>query len=278
VHNPTGGLYSTSSDLSLYLRYILTHYNGLHTGINWLQPASFSTGSSSYYGMPWEIYRTPTLLPHWSPPVTFFTKGGGLPGYVSIIALAPEYDLGITILVGGNATLLPRLLEAVSVPLIEAADEVAGLELKDRYTGTYTATNLNSTLILAYTPAKGLYVDRWISNGTDFLAALPQIFRGAMDDGTQLQVVPTLLYVDEERQRGELWRALPVQAERGETKGVWDNFCITNMYEVMYDGRPLNEFVFWEGEVELTAFRIRLGKVEGVEDEEVGERLVVQQL
>jgi hypothetical protein len=86
------------------------------------------------------------------------------------------------------------------------------------------------------------------------------------------------LYVDEERQRGELWRALPVQAERGETKGVWDNFCITNMYEVMYDGRPLNEFVFWEGEVELTAFRIRLGKVEGVEDEEVGERLVVQQL
>lgn len=277
MHNPTGGLYSTSSDLSLYLRYILTHYNGIHTSSNWLQPASFSTGSSSYYGMPWEIYRTPTFFPLRSLPVTFFTKSGGLPGYVSIIALAPEYDLGITILVGGSATLLPKLLEAVSVPLIEAANEVAGLELKDRYTGTYTATDLNSTLTLAYTPAKGLYVDGWISNGTDFLSALSQIFPGAMDDGARLQVMPTLLYVDEETHRGERWRALPVPAERGERMGVWDDFCITDIDGVMYDGRPLNEVVFWEGEVELTAFRVRLGKLKGVEEEEVGERLAVQQ-
>ena len=276
VGNPTGGLYSTSSDLSLYLRYILTHYNGLHTGSNWLQPASFSTGSSSYYGMPWEIYRALNLLPLRSVPVTFFTKGGGVPGYVSIIAIAPEYDLGITILVGGNTTLLPKLLEAVSVPLIEAADEVAGLELEDRYTGTYIATDLNSTLTLAYTPTKRLYIDRWISNGTDFLATLSQIFPGTMDDGGWLQVVPTLLYVDEERQVGERWRALPVPVEQKERKEVWDDFCITYMYDVAYDGRPLNEVVFWDDEVELTAFRIRLGKVKGVE-EEVGKRFVVQQ-
>lgn len=270
--SPAGGLFSTSSDLSLYLRYILTHYNDLHTGSNWLQPASFSTGSSSYYGMPWEIYRTPTPLP-----TTFFTKGGEVPGYVSIIALAPEYDLGITILVGGNATLLPLLLKAVSVLLIEAADGVIGLELQDRYTGTYTATNLNSTLSLAYTPAKGLYVDRWISNGTDFLAVILRTFLGAVGDGTRLQVVPTFLYVDEERWSGERWRVLPVQEGEGETKGVWDDFCITNMYAVTYDGQPLNEVVFWDREVELTALRIRLGKLNAVEEEEVRGRLFVQQ-
>lgn len=222
--------------------------------------------------MPWEIYRTPTLLP-----VTFFTKGGEVPGYVSIIALAPEYDLGITILVGGNTTLLSRLLEAVSVPLVEAAHEIAALEVRDRYTGTYTATDINSTLTLAYTPANGLYVDRWISNGTDFLTVLLQNFLGAMDNGTRLQVVPTLLYVDEERRRGERWRALPIQAEEGETKGVWDDFCITHMYGYTYDGQPLNEVVFWNGEVELTALRIRLRKMDVVEKEEVRERLVVQQ-
>ena len=271
MQNPTGGLYSTSSDLSLYLRYILTHYNGLHTGFNWLQPASFSTGSSSYYGMPWEIYRTPALFPLRSLPVTFFTKGGALPGYVSIIALAPEYDLGITILVGGNATLLPKLGETVSVPLIEAADEIAGLELKDRYTGTYTTTELNSTLTLAHTPAKGLYVDRWISNGTDIFSSLSQIFPGRMDGGTRLQLVPTLLYVDEERQSGERWRVLLVPAERRESMGVWDDFCMTDMSIGMYDGQPLIEFVFWEEEVELIAFRIRLAKVKV-------EGLVVQQV
>ncbi len=227
--------------------------------------------------MPWEIYRT-TRFPRLSLPVTFFTKSGSLPGYVSIIALAPDYDLGITILVGGNPTLLSKLLEAVSVPLIEAADEVAGLDLKDRYTGTYTATDLNSTLTLAHTPAKGLHVDRWISNGTDVVSALSQIFPGTMDDGARLQVVPTLLYADEERKMGELWRALPVPAERGERKGVWDDFCITDMYGTMYDGRPTNEIVFWEGEVELTAFRVRLRKLTGSEEEKERERLVVQQV
>jgi hypothetical protein len=33
-----------------------------------------------------------------------------------------------------------------------------------------------------------------------------------LDDGAWLQVVPTLLYVDEKGQRGERWRALPVSA------------------------------------------------------------------
>lgn len=199
-----------------------------------------------------------------------------MPGYSSIVALAPEYDLGITILVGGDATLWPKLLESVSVSLIKAADEVGGLELKDRYAGTYIATDLNSTLTIAYTPVKGLFIERWISNGTNFLAALSQIDPGAMEDGMRLQVVPTMLYVDEEMQMGERWRALPVPAESGEEKGVWDDFCITNMYDVMYDGLPLNEVVFWEEEVELTAFRIRLRKVKSVEEGGMGERLVTQ--
>ena len=29
VQNPTGGIYSSTEDLSKYLRYILTHYNGM---------------------------------------------------------------------------------------------------------------------------------------------------------------------------------------------------------------------------------------------------------
>ncbi|KAK5957809.1 hypothetical protein OHC33_000998 [Knufia fluminis] len=262
VHNPTGGLYSTSSDLSLYLRYILSHYNDLAPGINWLQPASFATGPSTYYGMPWEIYRTPTPNP-----VTFYTKGGEVPGYASIIALAPEYDLGITILVGGNAKLLSRLLKAVSIPLVEAAREIAGLEVRERYTGTYAATDLNSTLTLAYTPDKGLYIERWISNGTDFLAVVLQKFLGAMDDGTRLQIVPTMLCMDEEKQKGERWRAVPVEADQGETKGVWDDFCITHMYDYTYDGEPLNEVVFWDGEVELTGLKIRLRKIHAMKEE-----------
>lgn len=44
VQNPTGGLYSSSVDLSKFCRYILAHYNTLTTGVNWLLPGSWGTG------------------------------------------------------------------------------------------------------------------------------------------------------------------------------------------------------------------------------------------
>lgn len=60
VQAPTGAIYSSSSDLSRYLRYILTHYNSL-AGINWLQGASWSADESSFYGMPWGKEDASTL-------------------------------------------------------------------------------------------------------------------------------------------------------------------------------------------------------------------------
>jgi CubicO group peptidase (beta-lactamase class C family) len=43
VHSPTGGIYSSSSDMSAYCRYVLTHHNALDTGVNWFLPASWDT-------------------------------------------------------------------------------------------------------------------------------------------------------------------------------------------------------------------------------------------
>ena len=137
VQRPTGGIYSSSKDLSRYLRYILTHYNALTPSLNWLQPASYTDSVSSFFGMPWEIYRTTKLLPDTSRPVTFVTKSGGLPSYSSIIMMAPDYNLGLTILVGGSDRLLPMLRKLVTVPLIEAVERMAFSQLKSNYGGTY---------------------------------------------------------------------------------------------------------------------------------------------
>lgn len=137
IARPTGGLYSSSTDLSKYIRYVLTHYNGITPALNWMQPASWSTSINSFYGVPWEIFRTSKILPNTQRPVTFVTKSGGEPAYFSIIIIAPDYDLGVTILVGGNAKLLEKLRELVTIPLIRAAENVAVLELQRRYAGTY---------------------------------------------------------------------------------------------------------------------------------------------
>ena len=69
--------------------------------------------------------------------VAFVTKSGGLPGYVSIIMIVPDYDLGVTILVGGQSQLFSKLRKLVTIPLIEAIERMAFEQMGVAYGGTY---------------------------------------------------------------------------------------------------------------------------------------------
>lgn len=311
VQNPTGGLYFSSSAMSRVLRYILTHYNGagpkLTSAMNWLQPASFTPGMSSFYGTPWEIFRTNRiLLPAGGErTVSFFTKGGGLPGYSTVIALVPEYGLAITIFTAGsNATLLGEILERVTVPLIRGADKAAQKSIQRVYAGRYTyavssspdsspapppgtttaTTTLNSSLTLTYTAAHGLEITNWISNGTDMFPVMRQYFGLEDVPSFHIQLIPTLLFRDEVHRKGELWRMALAQGRPNAGKGkVWDNFCISDVDPIMYGGRPVNEVVFWDrqgGEggdgssyyetIELPAFRVSMSRSSSSDEVEHG--------
>ena len=273
VQIPTGGLYSTSSDMSSFLRHVLTHYNGLTPALNWLQPSSWAVGMQSFYGMPWEIFRTSSLLPHTRRPVTFAVKGGGLPGYFSNIIVMPEYNLGLTILVSGNGLLLSEIRDILTSHLTPCAELAAQNALHKRFAGTFVAPKsslLNSSLTLSHTPAKGLYLESWISNGTDVLAAYHKVLEnGTPSQPWYLQLIPTQLYVDNKRQRGEKWRAVVVSERQVDSlPGVWEEYCITHIDNERYGGVPLNEIIFWQDNdtkgpvayAELTAFRIMLGR------------------
>lgn len=266
VQRPTGGLYASASDLSKFLRYILKHYNSIATGVNWLFPASWATGLQSFYGMPWEILRTDSVLEHSKRPVTIVSKSGGLPGYVSNIFLLPEYDLGVTVLVAGNITLLDQVQDIVLKGLIKAAEASIWDHTKTVYDEDFVATNssLNSSLSLRSTPQHGLTISKFISNGTDMLdTVLTQIlapYVPPQKQGWHAQLVPTLLFKNESTKQGEIWRFLIVQ-ERTEKKsghGLFDEFCVTDVDTTSYGTLPLNEVVFWheEGLVELPAFQV----------------------
>lgn len=221
--------------------------------------------------MPWEIFRTEHLLKDTAKPVTFVTKSGGVPGYTSNIIMVPEYDLGITILVAGKGKLLDEIRDVVSRQLIPIVELLAQSQMHAKYAGTYTAakkTGLDSSLELSHSPTEGLYVSILISNGTDVMEALLPFMAGPGGDfdfaDWRLQLVPTLLFADPEKQAGEIWRALLVPQKRN--GGVWDDFC-NNMYDSgVYAGKKLNELVFWtDGEgaverVELSAFFVDLYK------------------
>ncbi|KIX93011.1 uncharacterized protein Z520_11284 [Fonsecaea multimorphosa CBS 102226] len=213
VQNPTGGLYSPSSDMSVFLRHVLkTYRNVAGSRVSWLLPVSFTPGWKSFYGMPWEILRADGIVTD-SPArtVSFFTKGGGLPGYRTLILLVPEYELGITIFTAGDEAFIDQLVEMVTIPLIRAADRLAGRQAEHRYTGTFVADPgmaINSSLQLSYSDAHGLEITKWISNSTDMLSVIPLHFHLPQDRGFHLQLVPTSLYRNQKRMQGELWRVM----------------------------------------------------------------------
>ena len=266
VQRPTGGLYASASDLSRFLRYTLKHYDSIATGVNWLSPASWATGLQSFYGMPWEILRTDSVLENSRRPVTIVSKSGGLPGYVSYIFLLPEYDLGVTVLVAGNVTLLDQLQDIVLTGLIRAAEASIWDHTKTVYDGDFISNNssLNSSLSLRSTPKHGLTISKFISNGTDMLdTVLTQMlapYVPPQKTGWHAQLLPTLLFKNESTKQGEIWRFLIVQ-ERMEKKsghGLFDEFCVTDVDTTSYGTLPLNEVIFWheEGLVELPAFQV----------------------
>jgi hypothetical protein len=225
---------------------------------------------NSFYGMPWEIFRSNKVIKNAARPTTFVTKSGGHPAYTSIMILVPDYDLGITILVAGNGKLLDEVREVVTQELIPAVELLAQRQLGQKYAGTYAASEkakLDSRLELSHSITSGLYISELISNGTNVLKVLlPHLARDETFDlaNWRLQLMPTLLFADPEKQKGELWRALLVPQKR--TEAIWDDFCVNQIDTVRYAGKPLTELVFWTNddgtvtEVSLSAFDVTMRK------------------
>lgn len=269
VQSPTGGIYSSSSDLSKYLRYILTHYNGITHAANWIHPVSPGRGLHSFYGMPWEIFYTDRVLLNSKRTVRFITKGGGLPGYTSVIMTLPDYDLGITILLAGPPAFFQKMLEIVTVQVVRAAEQLSIQQLQRRYAGTFVSPDpsLNSSMTLV-ADDRGLVVESFVSNSSDVLNfALPKLMGASRNGSWYAQLVPTLLYRDEKAQEGELWRLVTTAERTEKEQDIWDDACLTDMDSLSYAGLPFNEAVFWRGrtglfdDIHLTAFRANLTRI-----------------
>ncbi|KAF2744328.1 beta-lactamase/transpeptidase-like protein [Sporormia fimetaria CBS 119925] len=263
IQNPTGGLYSSTGDLARYMRHILTHHNTITPTLNWLTPASTAEGLNSFYGAPWEIFRTERLLESSRRTVEFITKTGGLPGYVSDLILVPQYDLGITLLIaGGNKKIYDQIKEILTTEMVRAADAMATAQLRERYAGVYSLGDAaQNTSMTVTADARGLIVTGLIAAGQDFLKSKDIAVLGAPADAPwHAQLVPTQMYEDEEKREGERWRLL-VYPERPESPTVWDEFCVTDFDKANMPVDYFNEVVFWKGadggveKVALTGFQ-----------------------
>ncbi|KAI1266985.1 beta-lactamase/transpeptidase-like protein [Xylariaceae sp. FL1019] len=169
-----GNIYASVGDMSTLGRSIL-NYELLDpvTTRRWLKPFSFSTDPHASVGVPWGARRVNVNgQPYrW---ITAYNKAGRISDYSSVLAIIPDYDIGIAVLLAGN---LPAnanfgLLDTIGEVLIPAVEEAARAEAGSIYSGHYTFANtsqLNSSMTIDTDDQPGLGVSQWFSNGTDFL-------------------------------------------------------------------------------------------------------------
>ncbi|KAK6527466.1 hypothetical protein TWF694_004455 [Orbilia ellipsospora] len=96
VHDPAGGIFSTTNDMSSLLHKVLLASKPLLISpaqrLTWLKSQHQFTDGISSVGIPWETYRA--IMPDYSVYNVYF-KGGGLPAQVSQISTFPEFGYGV---------------------------------------------------------------------------------------------------------------------------------------------------------------------------------------
>ncbi|RVD87205.1 uncharacterized protein DFL_001448 [Arthrobotrys flagrans] len=151
VHDPAGGIFSTTNDLATFLRKILLSRSPLLISpsqrLNWLRSIHYNTDAITSVGIPWESYRA--IMPDYAAYNIYF-KGGGLPGQLSQISAFPEFGYGVTVLtslgstdselVAGAATTDPLALSfTIHNTLAPAIWKAYNSIVTDDYVGTYTS-------------------------------------------------------------------------------------------------------------------------------------------
>ncbi len=243
---PTAGLYSTASDLSLYVRSILgAQLLPAHRVRRWLAPRSWAhREATSAYGMPWEILRT-TRLTRDGRPVDIVSKGGALRGFYSSLVMVPEFGIGFSILTAAESVkVMEDLRETFTRSVVDAMDDAFRALTRSRYSGVYLSDDRQSALELEV--QDGLTVKRWISNGTDFLQtyALLQNKKAPW----KAQLLPTGV-VEESTPAGqvEYWRLDMVDESNVKDERIWADAVWTDVDDLQYAGRAVGEFGFVTG-------------------------------
>ena len=252
-----------------------------------------NSGSSSAYGMPWEILRS-TKVTKDGRPIDIITKAGGLAGYSSIIAMIPEFNIGYSILVAGDYHGQVDLQERLVSVLVPAVDNISRAVVRQNYEGFYAAAELDSGLIHDEFSIKlvvddvgpGLRVSNWTSNHTDFLSVYGRI-TGMPKEPSQwtARLLPTGVQYGSNAQ---FWRLTAIPARKaGDEKKIFDDFCINDVDNLVYNGLSVEEFVFDNGPtpnpggqgtefvpIRLTCTGLRAGytKVDARPDEDHGVR------
>ncbi|KAJ8114270.1 hypothetical protein ONZ43_g4943 [Nemania bipapillata] len=248
-----GNIYTSVGDLSEIGRAIM-NYKLLDpvTTRRWLKPFSFSTDPHASVGVPWGARRINVAgQPYrW---ITAFNKAGRISDYSSVLAIIPDYDIGISVLLAGElpANANFNLLDIVGEVLIPAVEEAARAEAGAIYNGHYAFANtsqLNSSMTINTDDQPGLGVSQWISNGTDFAFTSAVLQNGYFPLTPRIRLYPTGLEGQGPNGgRRVAFKAVFEDADApSKATSMFSTDCATwiNVASVIYGSAAMDELIF----------------------------------
>ena len=267
---PYGAMYSTIRDMTSAGRSMLNStLVSPATTRRWFKPGAHTDSLDGSVGKPWEIARS-TINGR---VVDAYAKTGNIGDYGSIIVLVPDFQVGFTILAAApiapsnpNGGAQPELAASIiSDTVFPALEQAAKQQATDAFTGTYTATGLNSSLTLEADDLPGLLVGSLISNGSSLVEDLGASFGIS---GISLRAYPTNLRSSAADGTSQVAFTLLITTPPSESKGWFGLDCTTwfNVDGLEYGGEQLEQLVFdmdAQGKVvavENPALRIRMEK------------------
>ena len=200
-------------------------------------------------GLPWEIFRGQNII-HDGRVIDFYTKGGTLDEYHSLLVLVPDYGLVFTILTAGpgaTGQFVAGLATEITETMLPAFEKATKFQALHNYAGSYQSAtaNGNVTVELSVDESSGLLVNKLTSNGTDMIYAWASLRSSPNKPGNHsLRLFPTNL-VDGSRVS---WRAVLHFAPVKDPPRLFypQDECVTwlRMDGEVYGYNALDDFVF----------------------------------
>jgi hypothetical protein len=214
----------------------------------WLKPTSHTSNPANSLGSPWIIYSA-GAYPNTSM-VDIYTvlsnENNNESLYSSYLGLVPDFGVGFAIL--SADTEAPADLNAhadiIGDVMLGALMKMAVEKAAKNFGGAYEASNINSSIVVGYDSLPGLFVQEYISHGSDFRGTLAGLVGIESPNYLSIRLYPT--------QRIEDSGAGPKQAFRAVFQDVTelaDNgtpTCVSwlTLDKFQYGGRGLDEFIF----------------------------------
>jgi hypothetical protein len=195
-------------------------------------------------GAPWEIHRVQSDD---NRVTDYYTKGGDIGVYSSLLALIPDYNVGFSIFTADEsaADVAATLSEMLANTFGTALEAAAKTQAVSKFAGSYTASDgPNSSIVISTSDTFGLAVESWTSEGNDMFTNI-ELTQGITS--MSLQFLARLVPVN--TNSGDA-NSFPFRAvlgfEGSPPSNVFNLNCATwtTVDALNYGGVPLDLFVF----------------------------------